>query len=159
MRIETVPYTHPDAALLIEEIQGEYVRRYGSPDESPVDTQVFLPPAGAFLVGYDEHGLPVACGGWRRHGEQDAELKRMYVRPRARGRGAAREVLATLEDGARRAGLRRMILETGTAQPEAIALYRSSGYTPIEAFGFYAAYSNAVHLGKDLGTVQPPVGA
>jgi ribosomal protein S18 acetylase RimI-like enzyme len=61
----------------------------------------------------------------------------MYVVPEARGRGLARRLLAELEDSARAAGRVRMVLETGTEQPEAIALYLSSGYTPMPGFGVY----------------------
>ena len=61
----------------------------------------------------------------------------MYVAPAARARGLARRMLAHLEQTAGAAGAEVMILETGTAQPEAIALYESSGYTPIPSFGHY----------------------
>ena len=106
-------------------------------------------PHGLFLVGYLD-GTPVATGGWRRHGEHDAEIKRMYVNAAARGRGLARAVLAELEETARAAGLHRLVLETGDEQPEAIALYRSSGYTPVTPFGYYADAPESVHLGKIL---------
>jgi GNAT superfamily N-acetyltransferase len=66
-----------------------------------------------------------------------AEVKRMYVVPAARARGLARQVLAHLERTAAEAGAEAMILETGLAQPEAIALYESSGYTRIPSFGYY----------------------
>ena len=46
-------------------------------------------------------------------------------------------MLAHLERTAAEAGAEAMILETGTAQPEAMALYESSGYTPIPSFGYY----------------------
>jgi GNAT superfamily N-acetyltransferase len=135
--------THPDAALLVDEVQQEYVVRYGGPDETPLDPAYFEPPNGAFYVGYLD-GRPVATGAWRlRHDvvvdgtSETAEIKRMYVAPRARGRGLARAMLAHLEATARAAGAEAMVLETGLAQPEAIALYESSGYTPIPGFGFY----------------------
>jgi GNAT superfamily N-acetyltransferase len=66
-----------------------------------------------------------------------AEVKRMYVAPAARGLGVARRMLARLEDTAAGAGAEAMILETGAAQPEAMALYESSGYLRIESFGHY----------------------
>lgn len=148
MRIDVLPYDHPDAVALIAEVQQEYVVRYGGPDETPVDPAEFAPPLGLFLVGYVDDQA-VACGGWRRHGDQ-AELKRMYVTQACRGRGLARAMLAELERTARAAGCGRVILETGSQQPEAIALYRSSGYTPVPKFGYYAESPNALHLGKNL---------
>lgn len=143
VRIEAVPYGHPDAVRLIDEVQAEYVARYGGPDETPLDPLMFAPPHGTFFVGYLDR-VPVATGAWRRHHTvvafgttATAEVKRMYVAPAARGRGHARRILAHLESTAAAAGAEVMILETGLRQPEAIALYESSGYTPIEPFGHY----------------------
>jgi GNAT superfamily N-acetyltransferase len=126
----------PAARTLIAAVQQEYVHRYGGPDQTPLEPSEFAPPDGAFFVGYLD-GAPVACGGWRRHGP-DAEIKRMYVVPQLRRRGLSRAMLAALESSAAEGGVRRMILETGTAQPEAIGLYLSAGYTLIPGFGIYA---------------------
>jgi GNAT superfamily N-acetyltransferase len=148
MRIDVVKYEAPEAAELVEEVQQEYVLRYGGRDATPVDPAEFEPPNGLFLVGYLD-GVGVACGGWRSHGD-DAEIKRMYVRPTARRSGLARAMLAELERTALAAGHRRIILETGSKQPEAVALYRSDGYTDIAPFGHYADAPQSIHLGKDL---------
>ena len=86
----------------------------------------------------------MATGAWRRRDDVEvfgtrrtAEVKRMYVAPAARGLGVARRMLARLEESAAAADAEAMILETGTAQPEAMALYESSGYARIENFGHY----------------------
>ncbi|MFL6144361.1 MAG: GNAT family N-acetyltransferase [Labedaea sp.] len=150
MEIHVVPYDHPDAARMIDEVQQEYVVRYGGPDESAVQPAEFAPPQGLFLVGYLD-GAPVTCGGWRAHPDGIAEVKRMYVAPSARGKGLARAMLAELERTARGAGHRKVILETGSKQPEAVALYRSSGYTDVPGFGYYADAEYSIHLGKSLG--------
>jgi ribosomal protein S18 acetylase RimI-like enzyme len=141
--IEPVGYAHPDALFLIEEVQKEYVVRYGGPDETPLELAMFEPPSGSFFVGYLE-GEAVASGAWRAHDDVEAlgstrtaEVKRMYVAPSARGAGHARRVLAHLEQSAASYGAEVMILETGSAQPEAIELYLSSGYRPIPSFGYY----------------------
>ncbi len=134
---------------MTDEVQLEYVRRYGGEgDTNPLDPAEFVLPAGQFFVVYvgDE---PAAMGGWRRHGD-DAEIRRMYVRPQFQRRGLARVVLEQIETTAAEAGFKRMILETGLAQPEAIELYRSAGYEDIPAFGFYAEEELSVHLGKLL---------
>jgi GNAT superfamily N-acetyltransferase len=147
LRIDRVPYGHPDALLLIEEVQAEYVRRYGSRDETPLDPAVFEPPGGSFFVGYlrvDGVDLPVATGAWRMRSDVEAlgsrhtaEGKRMYVVASARGAGHARTMLAHLERTAAEAGAEVMILETGMPQHEAIGLYGSAGYTAIPGFGHY----------------------
>lgn len=146
-RIERVPYGHPDALLLIEEVQQEYVRRYGSRDETPLDPAMFEPPGGSFFVTYvaaDGVDLPVATGAWRMRSDVEAlgstrcaEGKRMYVVDSARGAGHARAMLAHLERTAADAGAEVMILETGLPQHEGIGLYESSGYEPIPGFGHY----------------------
>jgi GNAT superfamily N-acetyltransferase len=146
LRIDVVAFDHPDAVKLIAEVQQEYVVRYGQEDMTPVGPAEFAPPRGLFLVAYVDD-VPAACGGWRAH-DTDVELKRMYVSPAFRGRGLARAVLAALEQKAAEAGFRRVILETGQRQPEAIALYRSAGYEPVSSFGYYAEEPEAVHLGK-----------
>ena len=138
------PITHPGRRpLLVEEVQEEYVARYGGRDETPIDPTYFEEPAGAFFVGYLD-GVPVATGrlapAHRRRGRRTwltAEVKRMYVAPGARGLGLARAMLAHLEETAREAGAEVMVLETGLRQPEAIALYASAGYRPIAGFGYY----------------------
>jgi len=156
--VRVVPYSHPDVARLVVEIQQEYVVRYGGEDTTPIHPGELQPPDGLFLVAYDGD-QPVAMGGWRRHvearsgrvpGERAAEIKRMYVVPSARGRGFARRVLAALEHTAAAAGCDLMVLETGQAQPEAIALYRSAGYTDIAPFGHYTDSEQSVHLARPL---------
>ncbi|GGJ76418.1 N-acetyltransferase [Pilimelia anulata] len=130
------PYLHADSRFLIEATMADLRVRYdGDGDSTPVDPAEFEAPRGAFLVGYLDD-TPVASAGWRSHGD-DAELKRMYTAEAVRGRGFARRILAAVEDSARAAGRRRLILETGLRQPEAIALYESAGYAPIDGFGFY----------------------
>ncbi len=136
LELRPLPYDDPVVRALEAQVQAEYVRRYGGPDETATDPAQFLPPEGVFLVGWAAD-VAVATGGLRRHDEESAEIKRMYVVESYRGRGYARVVLAELERYAARAGYRRILLETGTGQPEAIALYRSSGYDPVPGFGHY----------------------
>ncbi|WP_190132185.1 GNAT family N-acetyltransferase [Streptomyces mashuensis] len=159
MRMIPVAYDHPDAVKLADQAQELYAGLYGGGDATPLDPAQFRPPRGLYLIVYDAGGEAVACGGWRamdRNGggyaDGDAELKRMYVVPRMRGRGLARRVLAALEDDARRAGRRRMVLETGSRQPEAISLYLSSGYAPAAAkFGLYRDHEGSRCFTKPFG--------
>ena len=95
-----------------------YALRYGSPkgDATPLDPATFRPPRGRYLLAYDQEQRPVATGGWRamdaargpeedgNYADGDAELKRMFVVPEARGQGLARRILAMLEEDAREAG-------------------------------------------------------
>lgn len=141
--IRRVPFTDVDAQQLIADVQAEYTERYGSPDESPVDPGDFELPDGSFYVGRVA-GVPVATGAWRRSkvsalgASKSVEIKRMYVVPSARRQGLSRLMLAHLENSAAAAGAEVMVLETGTRQPEAIALYLASGYVEVPGFGHYA---------------------
>ncbi|CAM5589784.1 N-acetyltransferase [Streptomyces spiroverticillatus] len=147
MEFRPVAYDHPDAVKLNADVQLEYAERYGEGDLTPLDPAMFTPPQGLYLIAYDDEGFPVATGGWRtqqageeNYADGDAELKRMYVVPAARGKALARRMLALLEADALAAGRTRMVLETGTEQPEAVALYLSTGYTAVpltDRFGLY----------------------
>jgi GNAT superfamily N-acetyltransferase len=146
---------------LIEEVQQEYVVRYGSPDETPLDPAMFEPPSGSFFVGYlsvdGGPDLPVASGAWRARTDVDAlsstraaEIKRMYVAPSGRGQGLARAMLAHLEATALAAGAEVVILETGVKQPEAMALYESCGYVRIHDYGHYKCEPESRCYGRRL---------
>ncbi|WP_340378272.1 GNAT family N-acetyltransferase [Streptomyces sp. SS7] len=158
MNIRRVSFDHPDAVSLNDEVQAEYHERYGDGGDATVlEPSHFEPPGGVYLIAYDEGDRPVATGGWRSqdsNGEGnedgDAELKRMFVIREMRGRGLARRMLTALEEDARAAGRVRMVLETGTEQPEAIALYTSSGYAPCTKFGYYREYDSSRCFAKPL---------
>jgi len=142
--LRQVDYRDLDVAELERQVQQSYLSLYGSGDETVLHAEQFLPPEGIFLL-LSIADVPVAMGGWRSRRadgmhlrDGDAEIKRMYVVPHAQRRGHARAVLAELERTATSSGRRRMVLETGLLQPEAIALYTSSGYTEMGKFGRYA---------------------
>lgn len=147
--IRALRYSDPVVRALEHELQQEYIERYGDPDETPVDPGDFAPPEGQFLVGFVGNE-PVATGGFRRHDDGVAEIKRMYVSHDHRGGGYARRLLSELEAQAAAAGYRRVVLMTGGRQPEAVALYESSSYQPSEGFGRYVGHTEARFFAKDL---------
>jgi len=149
IEIKEARFGEPDVQKLVSEALEELSQRYGgSGDDTPIGLTDFDPPAGRFFVACDGAEL-IGCAGYRVHGE-DAELKRMFTTRAARGRGVARAVLAAIENSARAEGLRRVILETGDRQPEAITLYESSGYVRIEDFGYYKDEEGVLSYAKDL---------
>ncbi|QWZ10506.1 helix-turn-helix domain-containing GNAT family N-acetyltransferase [Nocardioides panacis] len=104
------------------------------PDGSmPAVADDMRPPAGLFLVA-TLHGEPVGCGAVKFHADGPVELKRMWVSPAVRGLGVGRRLLEQLEGRAVEHGSRVIRLETNAALPEAVAMYRSSGYREVEAF-------------------------
>ncbi|MFD1722059.1 GNAT family N-acetyltransferase [Amnibacterium endophyticum] len=141
----------PDAVRMTDEVQRWYVEVYGGPDDDPTPPADFAAPRGRFVIG-EVDGAAVAMGGWTRDGD-DVKLRRMYVRPAGRRRGYAGLLLGELERLAALDGARRAVLTTGLPQTAAIALYRAHGYADVPAFGFHAASSTAVHLGKPLALV------
>jgi GNAT superfamily N-acetyltransferase len=104
---------------------------------------------GVFLVAYLGEE-PIACGAIRRLSEEDAEIKRMYVVPATRGSGVGRRMLDELVSHGREFGAKRIVLETGKRQIEALALYKRAGFAPIPRFGEYEHSPLSLCLAKDL---------
>lgn len=149
---ERASLTGTDAEILIGELDAEILALYPE-DETAchfrLDADEVAPGRGAFLVARED-GVAVACGAIRRLDATTAEIKRMYTRPAARGRGLARDLLAALEGVAAELGAHRVVLETGPRQPAAIALYRRAGYVPIGPFGEYTAHPLSLFFAKVL---------
>ena len=99
----------------------------------PLPVDEIRAPLGCFLVARLD-GRAVACGGIKFHGDEPAELKRMWVDASVRGRGLGRRMLGALEEAARAGGATAVQLETNRNLPEAIAMYRSSGYVEVPPF-------------------------
>ena len=149
IKIKSMGFDEPAVQLLVAENLRDLSERYGGTgDDTPIVASDFAPPNGDFLVAVDGDEL-IGSAGWRRHGD-DAELKRMFTTKAARGRGVARRLLTAIEESAAAAGCRRVILETGDRQPEAIALYESAGYQRIPDFGYYAGHPGVLSYGKAL---------
>jgi putative acetyltransferase len=136
IEIAAEPFDSPESVSLREELAHELSERYGGdfePGAKPTADDV------AVWVVAREGGRALGCGALRSLGEPVAEIKRMYVRPEARGRGIGALVLGVLEQQAVESGFRVMRLETGPLQPEAVRLYERAGYREIPCFGAYSA--------------------
>lgn len=111
-------------AAMVAEVEG----MYGAAVETlPEDLS---PPGGAFVTLW-EGGHAVAGGGLKRLDARTCEIKRMYVVPEARGRGAGRALLEALEEHGRELGFAVVRLDTGAKQPGAQRMYERAGYRPI----------------------------
>jgi DNA-binding MarR family transcriptional regulator len=137
VEFDAIDPAHPDAQKCLREYFDELEMRFEAgfdPGLSlPGELHEFRPPAGLFLIG-TLAAKPVACGALKFHGEEPAELKRMWVAESARGLGIGRRLLGELERHAARAGARVIRLETNKNLAEAISLYRSAGYREVAPF-------------------------
>ena len=122
------------------------IREYGASLGISLDFQNFdqevqnLPreygaPHGAFLLGREGNTV-AAGGGLRRFDGDSCEMKRLYVRPAARGHGVGRAVATALIEEGRRLGYRQMLLDTLPSMRTAQALYRSLGFREIEPYRY-----------------------
>lgn len=134
-----VPVDAEPAASLVAAMREEMRELYDdldldAPDMPAAGPAELGPPRGVFLVGFDEAGRAVCGGGVKALPDGACEIKRMYVAPDVRGRGAARALLVALEDAARALGYAVARLDTGPRQPHAERMYRRAGYAPIGNF-------------------------
>jgi len=137
LRFATVGHDDPSAQPLLAELAVEYAERYGGTPELhlswlPVPAEELAPPDGGLVIGL-LNDVPVTGGAFRRYDADTVEFKRIWTDSGHRRRGYARALLAELEATAATRGYRRVYLITGDRQPEAEAMYRTTGYTEIDA--------------------------
>jgi GNAT superfamily N-acetyltransferase len=109
----------------------------------------YAPPAGRLLVAR-RGGEALGCVALRpTESAGTAEMKRLFVRPAARGLGLGRRLAERICDEARAAGHRRVVLDTVASMTAAIALYESLGFRPVPAYVFNPL-PDARFFGRDL---------
>lgn len=128
----------PPIRALIAELDRLMDSLYPAESNFLVDPEALAGPDAVFLAGFAD-GEPLACGAILLRPPAYAEVKRIYVSPRARGLGLAKRLLERLESEARSRGLGALRLETGSRQPEALALFAARGFRPCGPFGDYPA--------------------
>ncbi|MEO8085302.1 MAG: GNAT family N-acetyltransferase [Bacteroidota bacterium] len=101
------------------------------------------------VVAYFDNA-PAGCGAIKKYDDETMEVKRMFVKPEYRGKGIARAVLSALEKWSGELGYAQCILETGKRQPEAITLYKTSGYSQIPNYGQYENVETSVCFKKRI---------
>jgi putative acetyltransferase len=137
LSIETVSAPTDDARRLVGELEAELSSVYPPEQRHGLSLDRLFRPGLLFFIARSG-GQAVGCGGVALD-DGFAEVKRMYVRPHARGSGVAQTILGRLEAEARARGLTRLTLETGDALQAAIRLYERAGFVPCAPFGAYAA--------------------
>lgn len=137
VEINPVDPEHRDARYCLSEYVAELNRRSARGFDPSVGATALprevRPPAGQFFVAY-LHGEPIGCGAVKHHADAPAEIKRMWIAPQARGLGLGRRLLETLETCALAGGARIAHIETSSVLPEALSLYRSTGWNEVPRF-------------------------
>ena len=139
----------PEARALIGALD-EYLGALYPPENNYLlEIEALCAPEVSFYVAR-VGGMALGCGALRVLDTGSGELKRMYVAPEARGLGLGRAILEAIEARAAQLGLATLKLETGTAQPEALGLYRTAGFRRCEAFAGYRPSPLNLFLSKTL---------
>jgi GNAT superfamily N-acetyltransferase len=141
--------SHHHFAQLVTQLDKELWERYPAlyAEYAPLDK--IADNNNTVTIAY-KNGQPVGCGCFKVIDRQTIEIKRMYVTPAYRSQGIAGALLAELENWARELHFSRARLETGSLQPEALHLYKKSGYTIIDNYGPYVGMSDSVCMEKQL---------
>lgn len=139
---------HHDFVRLVGSLDAELAQRDGE-DHAFYSQFNTVDTIRHVVVAY-ENGVPVGCGAIKEHSPGTMEIKRMYVPPGHRKKGIATKILSALELWAVELSCTTCILETGKRQPEALALYKGSGYTVIPNYGQYAGMDNSVCFTKNI---------
>jgi len=147
LRIESP--RQPDVVRLIEALDAYQTGLYPPESNHFLDLGALAEPSVRFFVARRD-GKVLGCAALRIDPAGYGELKRMFVSPEARGLKLGRRLLERIEEEARREGLGCMRLETGIHQPEALGLYRSTGYVERDAFGDYSPDPLSVFMEKSL---------
>lgn len=141
----------PAVIALIAELDAYQQTLYPPEACYALDLAALKQPNVAFAVARDAEGQAVGCAAVVMDGTQ-GELKRMYLRPAARGQGLAQQLMQVLETAAAGLGCRQIRLETGPYQTEALAFYARQGFVRRGPFGSYPDHPLSVFMEKRLPT-------
>lgn len=140
----------PEVIALIAELDAYHDTLYPPESWHAIELAALKQSNVRFAVARDGLAVAIGCGAVVLH-PVFGEIKRLYVSPRSRGRGVGRKLLALLESAARQSGCRQIKLETGSFQPEALALYARCGYVRRGPFGEHRDDPLSVFMQKQLG--------
>lgn len=139
----------PEVRSLIAALDQLMTSLYPAESNHLLDVDTLAATDVTFLVARAGNDV-IGCGAMRTHNADLGEVKRMFVAPKARGLGLGRRILAAIEIEAERQGLKQLALETGIHQPEAIGLYRRSGFRECQPFGDYKPDPLSLFMIKEL---------
>lgn len=145
--VQKAPADSPEAVELMRELSAFLLKLTGRSGEASFDAGDMDHPRSVFAIAYVD-GEPAGCGAIREFEGDTAELKRMYAREKSRGVG--KRLVEFLEAEAVRLGYRKIILETGTVNENAVRFYLSNGYSVCGNYGKYIGRDDSVCFDKTL---------
>lgn len=143
----------PDVIALIADLDAYQDTLYPAEARYALDLSSLCQPHVVFAVARHVDGQAIGCGAAVLYAGY-GELKRMYVKPEARGVGVADRIIDRLEAEAQARGCPELKLETGPYQPQALAFYARHGYARCGAFGDYPEHPLSVFMSKRLDPVS-----
>jgi len=148
--IAAEPADQPEVYAVLRQSDAYHAALYPAESNHMVDAAALAEPNVRFLVAR-RAGVVVGCGALVLGADGEAELKRMFVAPEARGLKIGTLLLDALEAAAKTEAVRVIRLETGVRQPESLGLYRRHGYTERGPFGTYRADPLSTFFEKWIG--------
>lgn len=136
LSVQSEPPDTAEALALIGALDAHLNGLYAPENRHGLSPAALQDESVTFLVARLD-GVAVGCGAVKFINRDYAEVKRMYVTPRWRGRGVAQALLKHLERLSHQNGFGVLRLETGIHQPEAVRLYEGMGFSRCVAFGEY----------------------
>lgn len=109
----------------------------------------YAPPSGALLIARQSAGEPLGCVALRAMSPSDCEMKRLYVRPQAQGKGVGLALARAVIAAAKQAGYRRMRLDSLPTMQRAVAVYRGLGFVDTAPY-YDTPVAGTVFLALDL---------
>jgi putative acetyltransferase len=149
LRVALEPVDQSDVVALIADLDAYQAPLYPAESNHLLDIESLKQPNVIFVVARDADGAALACGAVVLF-DGYGELKRMYVRPEARGRGIAKTIIDHLELESTRRNCHVLRLETGIRQPEALGLYARAGYERRGRYGDYPDDPLSVFMEKRI---------
>jgi putative acetyltransferase len=148
MKLKRTDNSNTDFQNLITLLDGELHGHYGEV-KSEYDRYNQISNLNTVVIAYRDQN-PAGCGCFKKINDTTVEIKRMFVKPNARGQGIASAILNELELWAKEDGFSHVILETGNKQLAAITLYQKSGYVIIPNYGQYSGMESSICMKKEL---------
>jgi GNAT superfamily N-acetyltransferase len=143
---------NPDFIMLCQRLDDNLNGVIGAEKQADYNQYNLLHDIHDVWIAYEDN-TPVGCAAFKQYENNVAEVKRVFVMPKYRGRSTARAMMKALEEKALEKKYEKLILETGKHLKEAISLYQKFGYTIIENYGQYKDFPDSICMQKELYSI------